>query len=129
MLDTDVCVELIRGRGARIEHRMAQCGPAALCISAITLAELEVGVEKSHKYSKNRDALDEFCVLFDVLDFGRDAANEYGRVRAKLESRGKIIGGMDLLIAAHCLAEGATLVTNNTREFSRVEGLRVENWS
>lgn len=129
MLDTDICVELIRGRGARIEHRMAQYDQGTLCISAITLAELEVGVEKSQNYTKNRDALDEFCVLFDVLNFGRDAAMEYGRVRANLESQGRIIGSLDLLIAAHCLADGATLVTNNTREFSRVEGLRVENWS
>lgn len=96
-------------------------------ISAITLAELEHGVERSAKPDQNRVALREFCAPLEIQPFDA-AANAYGRIRADLQRAGQVIGPMDLLIAAHALAEGATMVTNNEREFRRVEGLAVENW-
>jgi tRNA(fMet)-specific endonuclease VapC len=94
----------------------------------ITLAELEYGVEKSARPEQNRIALMEFCAPLELRPFEDSAAAEYGTIRACLERRGDVIGPLDQLIAAHALAEGATLVTNNEREFRRIEGLSVENW-
>ena len=98
-------------------------------ISAIVLAELKHGVEKSSRPDQNRIALDKFCAPLTVLAFDDAAAGAYGRIRADLERDGQTIGAMDMLIAAHALAENAVLVTNNEREFRRVEGLAVENWT
>jgi tRNA(fMet)-specific endonuclease VapC len=97
-------------------------------LSAIVLAELEHGVEKSSHPDQNRTALGHFCAPLVMLAFDDAAAAAYGKIRADLERSGQIIGAMDLLIAAHAFAENAVLVTNNEREFRRVEGLAVENW-
>ena len=128
MLDTSVCIELIRGRGKKVLKRLKRCKVGEVGISAITLAELEHGVERSAKPNQNRVALGEFCAPLEIQPFDAAAANAYGRIRADLQRAGQVIGPMDLLIAAHALAEGATMVTNNEREFRRVEGLAVENW-
>jgi tRNA(fMet)-specific endonuclease VapC len=97
-------------------------------VSAVTLAELEYGVGKSRRPEQNRIALYAFCAPLEVRPFHDACAAAYGRVRADLEREEGTIGPMDLLIAAHALAEGATLVTSNEREFCRVQGLEVENW-
>jgi len=128
MLDTSVCIELIRGRGKKVLKRLRRCNVGEVGISAITLAELEHGVERSAKPSQNRIALREFCAPLEIRSFDSEAANAYGKVRADLQRAGRVIGPMDLLIAAHALADGATIITNNEREFRRVEGLAVENW-
>ena len=99
-----------------------------ICISAITLAELEYGVSKSSSPSKNQLALTIFLSGISVLPFDEKAAVEYGNIRAELEKQGKPIGANDLLIAAHARSLNFTLVTNNTKEFNRVNGLKVENW-
>ena len=129
MLDTNVCVEVIRGRGSNIVDTMEKHRSSGLCISVITLGELELGVLKSAKPIRNQRALSKFCGALEIRAFGRDAAAEYANVRAQLERAGRTIGPLDTLIAGHSLAAGAVLVTNNTREFSRVEGLTIENWS
>lgn len=100
-----------------------------LCISSITYAELMHGVEKSQAVEKNRLALTLFLSPIAVLDFGSSAAEEYGKIRAELERKGTPIGSMDLLIAGHAKSENLILVTNNTREFVRVEGLKLEDWA
>jgi tRNA(fMet)-specific endonuclease VapC len=100
-----------------------------LCISAITLAELEHGVAKSAAPEKNAAALLQFLTILDILPFDDCGAVEYGKICAYLQRRGTPIGTMDTLIAAHALAEGLTVVTNNTREFERVPGLSLENWA
>ncbi|MBI4558180.1 MAG: type II toxin-antitoxin system VapC family toxin [Candidatus Hydrogenedentes bacterium] len=128
LLDTNICIELIRGRGAKVLERLKRCKIGEVGISAITLAELEHGVEKSAQPERNRLALSEFCAPLEVRPFDDAAAAAYGKVRAVLERAGKILGPMDLLIAAHALAEGGTLITNNEREFRRVHGLTIENW-
>lgn len=128
MLDTSTCIDLIRGRAAGVLSRLRECPIGSVSISAITLAELEHGVENSMDPLKNRRALVKFCAGLSVLDFGDMAAAAYGRVRTTLERAGCLIGPMDLLIAAHALAVEATIVTSNDREFSRVQGLDVQNW-
>ena len=128
LLDTNVCIELIRGRGAKVLKRLKRCSVGEVGISAITLAELEHGVEKSARPAQNRIALSEFCAPLEILPFDDDAAASYGRIRASLERAGNLIGPMDLLIAAHASAVGALVVSGNEREFRRVEGLGVENW-
>ena len=97
-------------------------------MSTITIAELEYGVYRSQNTDQNRIALLEFLVPLAILDFDQSAAAVYGSIRASLESRGTPIGPMDLLIAAQAMSQGLILVTNNEREFGRVEGLGIENW-
>ena len=103
--------------------------PEDICISAITLAELEYGVYNSLRPEQNQLALMTFLSSIAVVPFDADAAREYGLIRADLKKKGTLIGANGLLIAAHARALGVTLVTNNTREFERVEGLMVENWA
>jgi tRNA(fMet)-specific endonuclease VapC len=100
-----------------------------ISISSITLAELRYGVSKSLHVEKNRQALDEFILPLEVEDLNEKAAAAYGTVRADLETTGKPIGSMDMLIGAHALSLGATLVTNNTKEFKQIKDLKVVDWS
>ena len=103
--------------------------PDDLCISSITYAELMHGVEKSQAVDKNRIAMALFLSPITILDFDSYAAEEYGKIRADLERKGTPIGPMDMLIAGHAKSEGLIVVTNNTREFSRVVGLSLEDWT
>jgi tRNA(fMet)-specific endonuclease VapC len=129
MLDTNICIYIIKQKPPVVlEHfRDYQIGDIAL--SSITLAELRYEVAKSHHREKNARALDEFILPLEILPFDEEATTAYGEIRAALEKAGTPIGSMDLLIAAHAASLGATLVTNNTREFSRVPGLTVVDWS
>ena len=129
LLDTNICIYLINERSSRVLEKLVSLDPAEVAISSVTLAELQYGVEKSEARERNAKALDMFVVPMEVLPVDAEAARAYGGVRADLERRGKPIGGMDLMIAAHALSARATLVTNNTREFTRVRGLLVENWT
>ena len=129
MLDTNICIFAIKHRPDVVIKKILSHEPEELCISAITYAELMHGVEKSMAVGRNRVALSLFLSPITILDFDGQAAEEYGRIRAALEKKGTPIGPMDMLIASHAKAEGLTLVTNNTREFNRVEGLVVEDWT
>jgi tRNA(fMet)-specific endonuclease VapC len=129
MLDTDICIYIIKRRPPSVLNRFSAFAVGEIGISSITLAELEYGAVKSAQSRKNREALAEFVSPLDMAAFGRDAAEAYGRVRAALERKGLPIGAMDMLIAAHALSLGVSLVTNNETEFRRVSGLRVENWT
>ena len=128
MLDTNVCIDLIRSRPRAVIDRIKEHISDGLCISSITLAELEHGVEKSMHKEHNRVALLKMLTIFKILPFDDGAAEAYGHIRAALESWSEQIGPMDMLIAAHAKAEELVLVTNNIREFARVDGLAVENW-
>jgi tRNA(fMet)-specific endonuclease VapC len=99
-----------------------------VCISSITLSELEYGVEKSTAVSRNRTNLLAFSTLVDIPAFDERAAECYGKIRTALERKGTPIGSLDTLIASHAQSLGLTLVTNNTKEFNRVEELELENW-
>jgi len=129
LLDTNICIYLIKQRPPSVLHRFASYRVGDIGISAITLAELEFGVSKSNQTKRNREALEQFLSPLEVVPFDREATAAYGRIRANLEKKGRPIGPMDLLIAAHALSLGARLATNNVREFKRVSGLRVENWA
>ena len=128
LLDTDIFMYLCKGVHPAIANHVRAYGPGDIGISSITLAELEFGIVKSTKPEKNRRHFQEFLLPFDILPFDSGAAVEYGIVRQYLEKAGSPIGPLDTLIAAHALALGVTLVTNNQREFSRVPGLKTENW-
>ena len=128
MLDTNICIYVIKHRPESVLQRIRENLSDGLCISVITLAELRHGVEKSQYKEKNEAALLKFLSILDVLPFDDYAAIEYGKICSELQKQGMPIGTMDMLIAAHARSLGYTLVTNNTREFMRVEGLRVEDW-
>jgi tRNA(fMet)-specific endonuclease VapC len=128
MLDTNICIALIRQRPASLISRVTTSAPGELGVSAITASELFHGAEKSNRAEQNRTAVEEFLLPFVVVEYDEVAARAYGQIRATLERTGTPIGAMDLLIAAHALALGVTLVTNNVREFRRVEGLVIEDW-
>ncbi len=127
MLDTNICIHIIRRRARSVLERFGAFAVGDIGLSAITLAELEYGASKSRDPKRNRDALQRFAAPLEVAAFDR-AATEYGRLRIVLEREGQPIGPMDLLIAAHALSLGVRLVTSNEAEFTRVSGLRVENW-
>lgn len=128
LLDTNICIYTIKQTPPTVIERLRQHAADALAISSITAAELHFGVAKSGS-ARNRLALSQFLSSLQILPFDHLAAGTYGDVRAHLERAGTPIGPLDTQIAAHALALGLTLVTNNTREFERVPGLRVENWA
>ena len=128
MLDTNICVELIRKRSPSVLQHLLRMTPRDVCISVITLGELEFGVAKSASQERNHLALLEFLAPIAVQPFTDSAAAVYGRIRGHLEALGNGIGSLDTLIAAHALALDLTLVTNNEREFRRVPDLKVVNW-
>jgi len=129
LLDTCVCVFLIRSKQAWILERFATFEPGDLGISSVTESELRYGAEKSAAPARNQHQLDHFLLSLPVLPYGGECARHYGEIRRHLEIRGTPIGSMDLLIAAHARAEKLTLVTHNTREFVRVPGLLIEDWA
>ena len=129
LLDTNICIYLIKSRSQTLFDKVAAHRPGEIGISSITLAELEYGVSKSAQAERNREALRMFTIPLEVAPFDDATAEHYGRVRATLEAAGTPIGPLDTLIAAHGLALSAVVVTNNMREFTKVAGLRVEDWS
>ncbi len=128
LLDTNICIALIRQRDLTVRERLVNCTPGTVAISAVTLAELEFGIQKSTQTDRNQIALAAFTAQLQVLPFGADAATHYGAIRAVLQRSGTPIGPLDTMIAAHARSIGAVVVTNNEREFRRVDGLQVENW-
>jgi len=129
MLDTDIASYVMKGSNAAVLSRLQQVAVNDVCISAISKSELLYGVEISPRMVADRNRLERFLSYIQVLDYPSDAAVDYGQIRADLKTRGTLIGTNDLLIAAHARFLDLTLVTNNTREFSRVQGLKVENWT
>lgn len=128
MLDTNICIYIIKKKPTSIIEQLHTKMNEGIAISSITLAELEYGVAMSEHKEKNSDSLALFLALPSILPFDEASAAEYGRIRARLRLKGTPIGPLDELIAAHAKAKGLILVTNNIREFERVDGLEVENW-
>lgn len=127
MLDTNIAIYVIKRRPIDALNKFNQHADQ-LCISSITMAELMHGVEKSAKSDHNLRQVEDFVSRLIVLEYGNKAAAHYGNIRAMLEYKGTPIGVNDLHIAGHARSEGLTLVTNNLKEFDRIEGLRLENW-
>jgi tRNA(fMet)-specific endonuclease VapC len=128
MLDTDICIYIIKRKPLRVLERLESIQPDQLSMSAITFAELMNGAKKSQRVEANVARLNALGEILEICSFDQQAALVYGDVRSSLEKRGEVIGPHDLLIAAHALSLDRILVTNNEREFKRVEGLKVDNW-
>jgi tRNA(fMet)-specific endonuclease VapC len=129
MLDTDIASYIMNSKSSALLQKLQTVPTSAVCISAVTKSEIMYGVEISPRQLKDRAALEFFLRHIQVLDYPADAAADYGNIRAVLKSQGTPIGPNDTLIAAHARCLGLTLVTNNTREYLRVPGLKVENWA
>ena len=128
LLDTNTCVFLMKNR-PEVLARYQQNKQHGIAISSITLSELKFGVYNSALVERNGENLLRFLLGVEVLDYDSAAADEYGGIRVHLRRKGTPIGEMDMLIAAHARAEALIIVTNNTREFERVEGLSMEDWT
>lgn len=129
LLDTNICVYLIKHKPPQVIDRFRTCELGDIAISSITVAELNYGIAKSQQRDRNQAALDRFLLPLTIVPFDRAASDQYGNLRHDLERQGQPIGNMDLLIAAHALSLNLTIVTNNVREFSRIPHLIVQNWA
>jgi len=127
LLDTNILIAISK-RHPVLLPRLERIDSSVIVLSSVVLAEIEYGIAKSARQQTNRQIFDAITRSFTVHSFDLAAANRFGTLRAELEAQGRIIGPYDMLIAAHALALDCTLVTDNTREFERVSGLKVENW-
>ena len=127
LLDTHIVIYVLKRRPVEVLSTF-NANASRMAVSAITLAELLHGAEKSSRVSENLAAVEDFCSRLQVLPYGPKAAQHYGAIRAALEKLGQPIGVNDMHIAAHARSEGLVLVTNNMAEFARVPGLEAENW-
>ena len=129
MLDTNICIYIIKGQPSSVIDRLVALPTEEVGISIVTVSELRYGASKSRRPKRNHEALDEFLYPFEVALYDEPAAKAYGTIRSALEKKGRPIGPMDLLIAAHALSLDVRLVTNNAKEFERVDGLEIDNWA
>jgi tRNA(fMet)-specific endonuclease VapC len=127
MLDTNICIYVMKNYPPNLLEKFNALADQ-LCISSITLGELHYGAEKSACRADNLTAIEHFVARLDVLAFEAKAAAHYGQVRAELERAGAPCGPHDMQIGGHARSEGLIVVTNNMREFSRMPGIRAENW-
>jgi tRNA(fMet)-specific endonuclease VapC len=128
MLDTNICIYIIKEKPKQVLEKFKSIAFGNICISSITLSELAYGAEKSRHVEKNYNALNKFILPLEILTYDDPAALHYADIRHKLEKNGTPIGSMDMLIAGHARSLDLTLVTNNKKEFTRVEKLIIENW-
>ena len=129
LIDTNVCIYFIKHKPIEVVRKVKSFQPYQIKVSAVTVAELEYGASKSKAIEKNRIALLKFLSSFDVLPFDDQDAEYFGRIRAYLESIGRVIGPYDMQIAAQAMCKDLILVSNNVKEFERIPSLRIENWS
>ncbi len=127
MLDTNICIYVIKRKPMEVLGKFNEHS-GQLAISSITLAELIHGAEKSEFVERNLRTVEDFCSRLEVLGYGDKSAAHYGSIRSDLEKKGQVIGVNDLHIAAHARSEGLVLVSNNLKEFNRVDALRTDNW-
>jgi tRNA(fMet)-specific endonuclease VapC len=128
LLDTNVCADYFNSRFPSVAERIQRSSPDDLCLSSIVVAELRFGADRSQRSQENHARIDTLLEEIRCFAFDLAAAAVYGRVRGELEGAGQPIGPYDTLIAAHALSLGLVLVSDNVKEFSRVSGLRIENW-
>lgn len=129
MLDTDICAFVLRRTSDALLERIQAVPVAQQVMSVVTYAELLYGVQVSSKKKANQAAVEALTLHLAILEWTRDAARYYAQIRADLKRKGAMIGASDLMIAAHARSLGAVVVTNNTKDFARVKGLEVENWT
>jgi len=129
LLDTNICIFAIKKRSEIVLMKLKEKISDGIYISSLTVAELEFGVENSKRIEKNRIALIKFLSIFNILNFDDTDAIAYGRLKTDLRKQGRIIGPIDMLLAAQALNKELIFVTNNVKEFERVRGLKIEDWS
>ena len=128
LLDTNICIYIAKHHPPEVRARFARHKAAELAMSVVTLGELRFGAEKSASRERALRTIEQLGQVIEVCELSPDVGEHYGQIRAQLQRKGEVIGNNDLWIAAHARARGWTLVSNNTREFERVEGLLLENW-
>jgi tRNA(fMet)-specific endonuclease VapC len=128
-LDTNICIFYLNGNFPFVSEKLRAIPRNNIKLSSIVVAELCYGASKSQQREHNLSQCSQFIALYDIIPFEREAALIYGEIRANLETKGMTIGGNDFIIAATVLANKAILVTNNIKEFSRVDGLILEDWT
>jgi tRNA(fMet)-specific endonuclease VapC len=128
LLDTNACINILRNTSSTLLARFRQHDPSEIKTCSVVRAELIYGARKGSRMRENLDLLQRFFQILECIPFNEDSADHYGEIRVDLERSGSLIGPNDLMIAATARARGLVLVTHNTREFSRVAGLRLEDW-
>jgi tRNA(fMet)-specific endonuclease VapC len=132
LLDTNICIYIIKKSPEKVIKKLESIpndeGKNEIYLSSVTVSDLFYGVEKSSQLEKNFEALKGFLTPFQIINFDHESAEVFGRVRSDLERKGTVIGPYDLQIASIAIAHDLVLVTNNIKEFKRVDGLNLENW-
>jgi tRNA(fMet)-specific endonuclease VapC len=128
LLDANVCVDYLNLRYPSVVERMQSSAPEDLCLSSVAVAELRYGADNSERKAQNHARLDILTTEIQCMDFDLSAARVYGLIRSTLEAKGTLVGPYDMMIAAQALSLGFVLVTDNEKEFRRIEGLKIENW-
>ena len=129
LLDTNICIFLIKKKNPLLIEKLKKYYNKGIFISSLTLAELEYGVENSDHKEKNRLSLIEFLTIFEILNFEQKDTQSYGMIKSDLRKSGKMIGAIDALLAAQAISRNLIFVTNNTKEFERINNLRIEDWT
>jgi tRNA(fMet)-specific endonuclease VapC len=129
LIDTNICIYIMSKRPIKVIQKFKQFDVGEICVSTITVSELQYGVVKSKNHRLNRQRVQEFLSPLEIIPYDESAANMYGDIRYQLEKRGEPIGPLDLMIAAHALSGNFVLVTNNEKEFKRIKQLKIENWA
>jgi len=128
MLDTNICIYIIKNKPVSVIQKFQEYSVGDISLSSITVSELYYGAYKSQYVEKNLLALEHFLQPFNIVEYDLKAAIVYGQIRATLQMQGNVIGGLDMQIAAHAKSLDMRLITNNTKEFMRVESLEIDNW-
>ncbi|MBU1219049.1 type II toxin-antitoxin system VapC family toxin [Myxococcota bacterium] len=128
LLDTNICIYAIKKKPVSVLDKIKENVNSGIFISSLTIAELEYGIDSSNRVEENRVSLIKFLSIFNILSFDDSDAIAYGKIKAKLKKEGNIIGPIDILLAAQAISKDLILVTNNTREFERIDNLKLENW-
>ena len=128
LLDTNICIYIIKKKPIKVFKKFSQLEIGELKISSITFAELYFGVYNSQNIEKNLNTIKNFLLPFEIIDFDEKSAIEYAKIKANLRKKGQIIGELDMQIAGVALSNNLILITNNEKEFNRIENLKIENW-
>ncbi len=129
LLDTNICIFLIKKKNPLLIEKFKKNYNKGIFISSLTLAELEFGVENSEHIEKNRLSLIEFLTIFEILNFEQKDAKEFGIIKRDLRNSGKMIGAIDALLAAQSISRKLIFITNNTKEFERINNIKIEDWT
>jgi len=129
LLDTNICIFLIKKKNPLLLETIKKKQTKGLFISSLTIAELEFGIQKSEQKEKNKIALIGLLSIFTIINFDNNDASAYGIIRSTLEKSGNVIGNIDMLLAAQAISRNLIFVTNNSKEFKRVPDLKIEDWT